>query len=223
MRQGYRHAGQVPFDQSAQSAFVQRISDRPEQANGDGFDARLLELFESFDDRRLIQGSNDRPVGVDAFGHLEGEGARHVRLGIGDPVVEEGQAHAAGLPQNQDVRVAFGREEGGLRGLARQHGVGRHGGAMNHKINGRQQLGKRQVLVFGGGLQTRDHARDQVVGHRRRLVKLETAVFLEDEVGKGPADIDSESHGAAGPAAFPARRRALCSASTLPPPSQTTP
>jgi hypothetical protein len=112
--------------------------------------------------------------------------------------------------------MAFGREESGLSGLARQHGIGRHGGAVDQKINGCQQFGKRSVLIFGSGMQTRNHARNQVAGHRRRLVEMEPVAILQDEVGKGPADIDSESHGATGPFAISARRRALSSVSTLP-------
>ena len=80
-------------------------------------------------DLRDVERSLDRTVGENAFGHLEAVARRHDRRRL---LVGELEHEVAVMSlDRQDVPESAGRDEGDPRSPALQHGVGRHGGAVD--------------------------------------------------------------------------------------------
>ena len=103
------HARQVFFQERPDPLLVVGIDYGPEQADPDGFGLRPLEPLDHGEDACLVQRLVDRAVGADALRHLEGEAARHQRLGERHGVVEG--IDPAALAQQEDIRVPL-RGEG---------------------------------------------------------------------------------------------------------------
>ena len=132
VREGVGHARQVALQQRADAELVRGVHDRPEQADSDRLDVLALQRFDDLDDAVLVQRLGHGAVVGDAFGHLVGDRARHVGLGVGDREVEGLDAPA--LAEYQDVGMPPGGEEGGARGVAGDDGVDRVRGAVDQHL-----------------------------------------------------------------------------------------
>ena len=194
VRERVGHPRQVALEQRADAELVLRVDDRPEQADGDRLDLPVLQLVDDGDDGRLVERLGHGAVVGHALGHLVGERARHVGLGVGHGEVEGLDAPA--LAKHQNVRVPPGGEEGGARGVAGHDRVDRVRGAVDQHLAPAEQGIAALAQVLGGAGERLQHAGDRVRRRRRRLVHAQAAVVgLDDEVGERSPGIDRESHG----------------------------
>ena len=131
VRERVAHRGQLAVQQGADALLVDGVRDRPQEADADRFDFLLPQLLDDLVHRSLVERRDYLAVRPDALGHLEGQGARHVGLGVRDRIVEGRNAHAPGLAQDQDVGVTAGGEKRGAGGAHGEHRVGRDSGAVH--------------------------------------------------------------------------------------------
>lgn len=107
MRQRDRNAGQMLGEQFADALLMRRIDDRPQKADGDRLNLLGLQPLDDLQHRRLVERDIHRAVEQHPFRNLEGQGARNVRLRIGNGEVE--RLDAAPLAQHQNFGVTPGR------------------------------------------------------------------------------------------------------------------
>ena len=77
---GYGQARQPPRQQGFDLEFVNRIDDRPKQADGDRLRLGIDQAVEHGLKGGLVKRLDDASVAPNPFGGLEGKRARHVRL-----------------------------------------------------------------------------------------------------------------------------------------------
>ena len=183
------HARQMGFQERADPFLVVRVDDRPDQANPDGFDLGRLEPLDDGEDGVFVQRLVDHAVGADPLRDLESQPARHQRFGEWHGVIEG--VDPAALPQQEDVRMSLGGEEGGPRGAAGQHGVGRARRGVEEQLAFAEQGRPVASVRVRRLLHHLEAALHRIVRPRGRLEEPERPVpSLEHEVGEGPPDID---------------------------------
>jgi hypothetical protein len=193
MRQRDRHTGQVLVQELTHAQLVDRVHDRPEEADRDRLHARLAHAPESLQEALLVERPQYPAFRADPLGHLEGERARNVGLGVGMAEVEDLGPPA--LAEQEDVGVTLRRQEGGAGRVAGEHRVEPAGRAVDQDRAGAEQLSARLAALVGGHV---EHVEDALHGVRRdgrALVDPEpTVAVLDHQVGEGPACVDRESH-----------------------------
>ena len=195
MREGVRHTGQLAVQQSTDALLVHRVHDRPQQAHTDRFDFLFPQPLDDHAHPIFVERRDHLPVRPDALGHLEGQGARHVGLGVRHRVVEGGDTHAPGFAQHQDVGMAPGGEKRGAGGRTGEHRIGRDSGAVHEQLDATEQGIDLEALVTPGQRDRREHPFHRVVGGGRRLVHAQpTLVVFDDQVGEGASGIDGKTH-----------------------------
>jgi hypothetical protein len=107
------------------------MQEREEEANRDGLDALGAERFDQGGDFFHLQGDQDLAVVVHALRDFQAAVGRNQRWRpVGEEVVDVG-AHLA--PDGEDIPEAAGGDQCGAGSFALQKGVGRHGGAVDHR------------------------------------------------------------------------------------------
>ena len=165
-----------------------------QQADGDGAGlatkAGVVQRIGDRIDACDVEGGVDGAVGAQAFVDLEAqvpwrEGPRQVEVQVVHVV--------AVFARNLDgVAEAAGRHEGGAVALPFNEGIGDESGAVD---DGGEVAGGRARTHEGLGEGGRDAARG-VVGGGQDLAEPRAARVLvvgEEEVGEGPADVDSDA------------------------------
>ena len=168
---------------------MRRIPEREQVADGDRLSTRLDEFVHRRAHRVLVQRRHLLPLGADAFGNLPAVLPRRQedrRLRLEDDAVEL-PAHLP--PDLQHVLEAGGGEQAKPGPFALEHGVGRHGGAVQEAAN----LHRRDLPVLRHESDRLHHrfvrvpARAHDLGGQHRL-----AGAPAHQVGEGAADVDAD-------------------------------
>src|ERR1700693_5442319 len=96
------------LDELAHRELVNRVHNRPQEADGDRLDPQVAKRSKDVKRPGLVERTVDKTLGVTPFGYLEGKAPRHVRLGILLRKVEG--IETAAFPAHQDVGKAFGHQ-----------------------------------------------------------------------------------------------------------------
>ncbi len=187
-------------EEVAGAAFVRRVAEGVEEADGDALDALAPEDGDQVEDGVFVEREEDRPLVVEALGDGQAEVTRDEGLGEGD--VEVVLVVAALIAHREDVAETLGRDECGYRAFPLNDRVCGERGAVNEDLDiGRGEAG----LGEDGG----DAVEDALLGMGRGGEDLggdAAGAGLEREVGEGSADIDREAGG--GPGLLHMRERA---------------
>jgi hypothetical protein len=168
---------------------MRRIDIRIQQTYGYRFNPFSGQAGDDCLELCVVQGNNHLSSGIDTFGEFKAQvPLNQIRGFVPVPVVHFGHPHASKL---QDVAKSTRRNQGSSCTDALKYGIGGHGGRVQHLTNGpataitprkqdRQSLGNRAAVVIyrGGYFSDRNLA----------------VVRDGDDVGKGPANIDADSH-----------------------------
>ena len=183
------------FEKLADSLLVHRVRYRPEQTHTHRLHQASLDFANALDDGILIQRHDNRAIHPDPFRNLESQRPRHVRLRIGNCVIEGRKANSASFPDHQDVTVALGRQKGCLRRVLGQDRIGGNGRAMNQELSLFEQSCRFDLQIvarLSNGIQ---QAPDWIVRGSRGLVHAElTTIILDYEVSKRTSGVDREPH-----------------------------
>ena len=164
------------------AGLVGGVHERVEERHGDGADPALAELARSLADVVLLEGSEHRPLVIDALAHGQHIAARHERGG-GVPVGVE-QVGTVRPASAEHVPHPLGCHQSGVGAVALDDRVGRDRGAV---------LERRELLRgYGCLVECIEDALDEL---RRRRRGLDGDDFMRllvvgDEVGEGSADVD---------------------------------
>ena len=168
---------------------MRRIPEREQVANGDSLGTRLDEVEHRRAHRFLVQRRHLLPLGADAFGNLPAVLPRRQedrRLRLEDDAVQL-PAHLP--PDLQHVLEAGGGEQAEPGPFAFEHGIGRHGGAVQEAAD----LLRRDIPVLHHEPDGLHHrlvgvaARAHDLGGQHRL-----AGAAAHQVGEGAADVDAD-------------------------------
>ena len=193
------------LEKLADSLLVCRVRYRPEQAHTHCLHRASLDFANALDDGIFIQRHDNRAIHPDPFRNLESQRPRHVRLRIGNRVVEGRKANSASFPDHQDVTVALGRHKGRLRRVLGQDRIGGNGRAMNQELSLFEQNRRFDLQIVARLSNGSQQAPDWIVRGGRGLVHAElAAIILDYEVSKRTSCVDREPH-----LEFPPRRVAL--------------
>ena len=189
---------------------MRRVLDRPEQADGDRLDALPREPGQRRARGVLVQRAFHLAFGCHPLGNLGREHARYVGLERVDTELEGVQL--AALAIDQDVGKALGHQQGGLRRVAGDDGVGRPGRAVDQHVRRTDQRLDRDAHGARPHRRARLDAVGATRGRGRRLADGERAARRgNDDVGEGAAGIDGDSVGHGG---APRRERSAHSTSS---------
>src|SRR6266478_7296421 len=97
-------------------------------------------------------------------------------------------------PASRKTRMSVSGEKGRLRRPSSEDGVRRDGGAVDQQFAAGQERAYLDTAIRGGEVEGGQHPHHRVFRRRGCLVHMETSVVLDEEVGKGSAGIDRESH-----------------------------
>jgi hypothetical protein len=192
VRKRERHARQTLRENVGDPQFVDRIDDRPEQADADCFGLRRDEPVEHGRERLFVEGFDDPPIAPDPLRHLERQRPWHIGVREGFRIVE--QIGPATFPKEQDVRVAFGREKRRPGCGAGKNGIERPRGRVHEHRSAAKQGLARPTETGCCEIEGVEHASHGVIGRGRGLEGVEGAVVLHNEVAEGAAHIDRKPH-----------------------------
>jgi hypothetical protein len=124
--------GALALGRIGHRVLVLRIQIRVEHADGDGLGARVECGVEGAVDGGHVERHQHRAVGIQPLGHLEAVLALDDGLGPHEGGHEERGDIALGAADLDEVAKARGGEDGHARAPALEHGIGAHGGAVDH-------------------------------------------------------------------------------------------
>ncbi len=192
VRQGVGHARQQFVQQFAEALFVRRIGDRPQEAHRNGFKAAAAEFRDDLARARLVEGGGDRAVGADALADLEGVTPRDI--GVGIVLREVVRIELAAFLQQQHIRKAGRRHEGGAGDRLGHDGVGGPRRAVDQHLGRRQQFFQRDAELHRRRLDGLAHAEEDAVARRQRLADGQRAGFVaHDHIRESAAGIDGNA------------------------------
>ena len=190
-RQRHRNARQDLLRDLLDAALVLVVGERVDQRDGERFDVLRAEGAQFVAQLRFVQRRDHVALGADALVRLDRQRERRhrQRLVVDDPAAEAARHEAA--CDLQHLPIALGGDEAHARAGAREHRVGRDGGAVH------------DVVDFLGGdrgeaadaLDAAQHALRLVVrrGGHLGLPRLPRLFVHQQQVGEGPAHVDAES------------------------------
>ncbi len=185
--EGNREVGALGGQDFGDALLVGGVRVAVNEANGDGFDAVLVEYREDGVDRLLVEGDENAAAVVESLRDGQPQVPRDQRRGPVDPDVVLLEAVLVG--HLEGIAVPRGRDQRRACALPLDDGVGGQRGAVNDEAYGPGWDGRRledlvdapQHTLLGGRLGREHLGRDQ-------------AVFdLERHIGEGAADVDGET------------------------------
>jgi hypothetical protein len=202
VRHADENARQLPQDKFAQPLLVCRVLRGPQGADGDGFDAAVLELLNLGARLRFVQFPDDLAVGIDALVDLDHEISRNQRrnavaqVGIGTLQLIHARGLAPQAPDRERVAEASGGEHGGLCRAAGEERVEADGRAVPEALDPAAELLEAQPMGVRGQHHGIEHAAEQVVGGGRLEDARIAGIGRDPQVGERAADIgsDQETH-----------------------------
>ena len=158
-----------------------------EKADRDALDVERLERRHQGQDRGLVERRQHAAVRGHALGHGEAQLARNERRGLDQ--IEVVLIEAALVGDREHVAKTCGRDQGGERALALDHGVGGKRRAVDHEADvAGAQPGRLEHLV--------DRLQDGPLrgdGRRQHLGGGPAIAGLDDDVGERAANVDREA------------------------------
>ena len=171
------------------SLLVLRIQEREEEADGDGLDARLLQLPDLLARFLLVERDQYRPVLRDPLGNRQPVAAPHDRIPLpGEVLVVREVERLLVAGDVEDVAVALGRDHPDLRAVVLDHDVRGDRRPVEHLV----ELVGWDAGVSGEVTNALDGSLRRIRRRRRQLVDedLPRLVVDIDEIGERPPDVD---------------------------------
>jgi hypothetical protein len=188
---GHEALGVFLQDDLPGAQLMRRVQVGEQEADGDGLDARLLQLARGAADRVLVQRfqnlapGRDQPLGDG----LAVPAAHQGPILPGDLLHDRVVLRPLMAPDMQDVAVSRRGDQPRFHALVLQDGVGGDRGPVHQLIDARR-IHADAATQFDRAL---DDAVGRIVRRRRRLVdhRLTPLGIGVDQVGERPADIDA--------------------------------
>ena len=200
-RRGHEHVGERGAQSRGQAALVLGVEEAPQQADGDGVDARLAHLLDGEGDLVVGQLDDHTALVVDALAHAEDEPALDQRrvghrqaVEVRDLALAEPGALLDDLADRERVLVADRRQVRGRRAVALDHRVRGHGRPVDEALGAGQHDGGVDAEPLGRRVHGAQDAPGQVLALRRRL-RRDDAVALDvvdHAVRERAADVDCD-------------------------------
>ena len=176
-------------DDRGGAAFVARVAPGVHEADGDRLNTLGHQGRGLARDRGLVQRLQFRAVDVEPPRHFEAQLARHQRgRGFEKKVVE---IVARLLADLDGIAEALGGQQADLAAGALDDGVGHERRAMHHGM----QRGRRQARFLEQAGDAGDDRLGRVVGRGQALAGGDQVArgIVQDEVGEGAADVDTDA------------------------------
>ena len=184
-----REAGQGGAEPLPDALFVHVVEEGEHEAHGDRLHA--VEATERADERidlGVVEGGDDCSLRVDPLRHLEPlpAGDEH-RGGVLEEIVE---VRAGGAPDLEKIAEPAGRDQGDVRALGLEEGVGDDGGGVGEEGD---RVGRDAVLVHRGA-GALDDRRPEIARRRRHLGDPRPSACLVEhrDVRERPPDVDPD-------------------------------
>src|SRR5215831_5605025 len=160
-----------------------------QQRYGDGLAPRRQHRIDGAVDGDLVERCRDRAVGIDAFEYLDDMAPLHERARLVD--VEIISLVALLAANDEHIAEARGGDEAGGSTLALEDGIGGDRGGVQHGVDRTSS----DARFLQQQLQPGDHglARLAQCGRHLEGVHRPAGTIVQNEIGKGSADIEGQS------------------------------
>ena len=190
-RDGEERLGKLFTDDLGHPRLVLRIDEREQEADGDSFDAGVLERTHLGASLLLVQRHEHGTVLDDSLGHRQPIAPPHDRVALPRQILVVREVERLLVPCDvEDVAVALGREHPHPRAGVLDHDVG----GDRRPVEDLVQLRRRRLGLRGDVADTLNRPLGGIGRRGRQLVDEDPAglVVDVDEIGERAADVYSE-------------------------------